>query len=138
MEVEKLTAPRSTKLWNSSNSFIISLLHAFRDKNRPIYFDDFLEIVGSRVGDTKTKEDLRVSSLSMTTMRMDLLSMRISKQWQDGSRMVSMMMTLSICSTLLMLFRRLHTTRVLHLKNSTKLYQNLPSDDGLQTYLKIL
>jgi len=41
------------------NPFILSLLYALRDKNKPINFDEFLEIVGSRVGDFKTKEGLK-------------------------------------------------------------------------------
>ena len=41
------------------NPFTLSLIHALRDKNKPINFDQFLEIVGSKVGDTKTKEGLK-------------------------------------------------------------------------------
>lgn len=41
------------------NPFIVSLIHALRDKNKPITFEEFLDIVGSKVGDTKTKEGLK-------------------------------------------------------------------------------
>ena len=41
------------------NPFILSLIHALRDKNKPINFEEFLEIVGTKVGDTKTKEGLK-------------------------------------------------------------------------------
>lgn len=41
------------------NPFILSLIHALRDKNRPVTFDEFLDIIASRVGDTKTKDGLK-------------------------------------------------------------------------------
>ncbi len=41
------------------NPFILSLIHALRDKNKPITFEEFLEVVGSKVGDFKTKEGLK-------------------------------------------------------------------------------
>ncbi len=41
------------------NPFILSLIHALRDKNKPINFEEFLEIIGTKVGDTKTKEGLK-------------------------------------------------------------------------------
>jgi Ca2+-binding EF-hand superfamily protein len=46
------------------NPFILSLIHGLRDKNKPINFNEFLEVVVGRVGETKTKEGLkRVFSL---------------------------------------------------------------------------
>jgi len=41
------------------NPFTLSLIYALRDKYKPINFDEFLEIVGSKVGDTKTKDGLK-------------------------------------------------------------------------------
>lgn len=41
------------------NPFILSLIHGLRDKNRPVTFDEFLDIICSRVGDTKTKDGLK-------------------------------------------------------------------------------
>jgi Ca2+-binding EF-hand superfamily protein len=41
------------------NPFILGLIHALRDKNKPISFDEFIDIIGSRVGETKTKAGLK-------------------------------------------------------------------------------
>lgn len=41
------------------NPFILSLIHALRDANHPVTFDEFLNIIGSRVGETKTKKGLQ-------------------------------------------------------------------------------
>lgn len=41
------------------NPFILTLIHALRDKNKPIQFPEFLDIICSRVGETKTKNGLR-------------------------------------------------------------------------------
>lgn len=41
------------------NPFILSLIHGLRDVGRPIKFDEFLDIICSRVGETKTKDGLR-------------------------------------------------------------------------------
>ena len=41
------------------NPFILSLIHALRDKNRPVGFDEFVDIIASRVGDTRTKDGLK-------------------------------------------------------------------------------
>ena len=41
------------------NPFILDLIHALKDKNKPINFEEYLDIVGSKVGDTKTKEGLK-------------------------------------------------------------------------------
>ncbi len=41
------------------NPFILSLITGLRDKNRPLNFNEFLDIVCSRVGETKTKNGLR-------------------------------------------------------------------------------
>lgn len=41
------------------NPFILSLIHALRDQNKPVSFEEFLGIVGSKVGETKTKDGLR-------------------------------------------------------------------------------
>jgi centrin-1 len=41
------------------NPFILSIILALKDKNRPINFEEFVDIVASRVGETKTKDGLR-------------------------------------------------------------------------------
>jgi Ca2+-binding EF-hand superfamily protein len=41
------------------NPFILTLIHGLRDQNRPINFEEFLSIIGSKVGETKTKDGLR-------------------------------------------------------------------------------
>ena len=41
------------------NPFILSLIHGLRDKNRPIGFDEFVDTIASRVGETRTKDGLR-------------------------------------------------------------------------------
>lgn len=41
------------------NPFILGLIHALRDKNKPITFEEYLEILGSKVGDFKTKDGLK-------------------------------------------------------------------------------
>ena len=41
------------------NPFILSLIHALRDKNKSLNFNEFLDAVCSRVGETKTKDGLR-------------------------------------------------------------------------------
>jgi centrin-1 len=37
----------------------LSLIHSLRDTNHPVTFDEFLNIIGSKVGETKTKNGLR-------------------------------------------------------------------------------
>ncbi len=39
--------------------FILSLIHGLREKNKPIQFPEFLDIISSRVRETKTKDGLR-------------------------------------------------------------------------------
>jgi len=41
------------------NPFILGLIHALRDKNKPISLEEYLEVVGSKVGDFKTKDGLK-------------------------------------------------------------------------------
>lgn len=41
------------------NPFILSLIIGLKDKNRPIKFDEFVDIIASRVGETKTKDGCR-------------------------------------------------------------------------------
>lgn len=41
------------------NPFILSLIHGLKDVGRPIKFEEFLDIVCSRVGETKTKDGLK-------------------------------------------------------------------------------
>lgn len=41
------------------NPFILTLIHALRDKNKPVSFEEFLDIICSRVGETKTKDGLK-------------------------------------------------------------------------------
>lgn len=38
------------------NPFILSLILGLKDKARPIKFDEFVDIIASRVGETKTKD----------------------------------------------------------------------------------
>ena len=38
------------------NPFILNLIYALRDKNRPITFDEFIDIICSKVGEVKTKD----------------------------------------------------------------------------------
>jgi Ca2+-binding EF-hand superfamily protein len=40
-------------------SFIYSVIDGLRSKNKPINFDEFVELVSPRVGDLKTKEGLK-------------------------------------------------------------------------------
>jgi Ca2+-binding EF-hand superfamily protein len=47
------------------NSFILSLIHALRDKNKSITFEEFIEIVGSRVGDNKNQRRLEENFCSL-------------------------------------------------------------------------
>jgi Ca2+-binding EF-hand superfamily protein len=35
------------------------LINGLKDKNKPIKFDEFVEIIASRVGETKTKDGLK-------------------------------------------------------------------------------
>jgi Ca2+-binding EF-hand superfamily protein len=41
------------------NPFILSLINGLRDKNKPIQFPEFLDIICSRVGETKTKDGIK-------------------------------------------------------------------------------
>ncbi len=41
------------------NPFILKLIDGLREKNKPIGFDEFIDIIASRVGETKTKDGLR-------------------------------------------------------------------------------
>ncbi|XP_031472820.1 caltractin-like [Nymphaea colorata] len=41
------------------NPFVLSLIHGLRDVNHPVTFEEFLNIIGTRVGETKTKNGLR-------------------------------------------------------------------------------
>ena len=41
------------------NPFILNLIFALRDKNRPVTFDEFVDVICSRVGETKTKDGLK-------------------------------------------------------------------------------
>jgi len=41
------------------NPFILALIHGLRDQNKPVNFEEFLNIIGSRVGETKTKDGLK-------------------------------------------------------------------------------
>ena len=42
-----------------SNPYVHQIIEALKDKNKPIKFEEFLEIVVTKVGDTKTKDGLR-------------------------------------------------------------------------------
>ncbi len=41
------------------NPFILSLINGLKDKEKPINFDEFLDIIASRVGETKTRDGLK-------------------------------------------------------------------------------
>ena len=41
------------------NPFILSLITGLKDKNKPITFDEFIDIIGNKVGETKTKDGIR-------------------------------------------------------------------------------
>jgi centrin-1 len=41
------------------NPFILKLIEGLKEKNKPIGFDEFVDIIASRVGETKTKDGLR-------------------------------------------------------------------------------
>jgi len=41
------------------NPFILTLINGLKEKNKPISFEEFLDIIASRVGETKTKDGLR-------------------------------------------------------------------------------
>lgn len=41
------------------NPFILTLIHGLRDKNKSLNFNEFLDVICSRVGETKTKDGLR-------------------------------------------------------------------------------
>ena len=42
-----------------TNPFILGLINGLKDKNRPVNFDEFLDIICSRVGENKTKDGLK-------------------------------------------------------------------------------
>ena len=41
------------------NPFVLSLINGLKEKNKPISFEEFLDIIASRVGETRTKDGLR-------------------------------------------------------------------------------
>ena len=41
------------------NPFVLALINGLKEKNKPIGFDEFIDIIASRVGETKTKDGLR-------------------------------------------------------------------------------
>ncbi len=41
------------------NPFILILINGLKEKNKPISFDEFIDSIASRVGETKTKDGLR-------------------------------------------------------------------------------
>jgi Ca2+-binding EF-hand superfamily protein len=41
------------------NPFILNLILGLKDKNKPITLDEFIDIIASRVGETKTKDGIR-------------------------------------------------------------------------------
>lgn len=41
------------------NPFVLSLINGLKEKNKPIGFEEFLDIIASRVGETRTKDGLR-------------------------------------------------------------------------------
>ncbi len=41
------------------NPFILTLIHGLKDVGRPIRFEEFLDLVCSKVGETKTKDGIK-------------------------------------------------------------------------------
>lgn len=41
------------------NPFILNLINGLKEKNKPIGLDEFIDIIASRVGETKTKDGIR-------------------------------------------------------------------------------
>jgi centrin-1 len=41
------------------NPFILQLINGLKDKNKPINWDEFVDIIASQVGETKTRDGLR-------------------------------------------------------------------------------
>jgi Ca2+-binding EF-hand superfamily protein len=41
------------------NPFILNLILGLKDKNKPITLDEFIDIIASRIGETKTKDGIR-------------------------------------------------------------------------------
>ena len=41
------------------NPFILGLINGLKDKNKPINFDEFVDAIASKVGETKTKDGIR-------------------------------------------------------------------------------
>ena len=39
--------------------FVLNLIYALQEKGKPISFDEFIDICGSRIGETKTKDGLK-------------------------------------------------------------------------------
>jgi centrin-1 len=41
------------------NPFILTLINGLKDKNKPISFEEFIDTIASKVGETKTRDGLR-------------------------------------------------------------------------------
>ena len=41
------------------NPFVLALINGLKEKNKPIGFDEFIDIIASRVGETKTNDGLK-------------------------------------------------------------------------------
>jgi centrin-1 len=41
------------------NPFILSLISALKDKNKPLNFDEFVDVIASRVGENNTRDGLK-------------------------------------------------------------------------------
>jgi Ca2+-binding EF-hand superfamily protein len=41
------------------NPFILNLINGLKDKNKPISLEEFIDVIASRVGETKTKDGIR-------------------------------------------------------------------------------
>ena len=41
------------------NPFILSLIAALKDKNKPLNFEEFVDTIASKVGENKTKDGIR-------------------------------------------------------------------------------
>lgn len=70
------------------NPFILSLIHGLRDKNKPITFPEFLDVICSRVGETKTRDGLKRVFAQFDKNEDGIIEFEelkaISKQLHDG------------------------------------------------------
>ena len=59
IDPEEITKALEALGTEGRNPFILNLIYALKDKNRAVSFDEYLDIVCSRVGEVKTKDGLK-------------------------------------------------------------------------------